>query len=807
MKKSSMSYLDKLFLPQKKTINFTIHTYLKDLNSGMFRNKFVMGILEDDVKWQLADYSQSPGSLYLGSMGSGKSISAFFTTLTWMISNSDHSILFIVDPMKGANDYKTLFESDDKGNKLYPQVFPILSSSQQIIKLIDLLYDEAMARKDAFNKVQAESIYQYEKRTGTKMARLVTVMEEFHAIPFTIFDFDRNFKTEGTAANKFHTLMRIGRSYGIWFIACSQKGTKSDIPPEIVPNFLNKQVFRVSRGEANYLLGDGRAAEIKTDQKGRCYTEMGACQYPLLAGDTPERLLKRYMKPFDAHCASLTLTIIKDYIEGRSTKDQYKLKKLEDLVKGIESNDAELIVTLLHEKQGQRVEPLDSKLDQFGISHIIHWNNDIKVAVLLRCQTNARKITGKHLQNIKRAMDLNECTHGIIYTSMNDLPNSLYKIANQLNIEVVDHEDMVRLAYKVDLEGDKANLSPDQLASASKESGDYQIEHGKGKKSNGDFGAADFDESEFKSGVFIDEEIVDLDMAEQVKETVKEEKLQEKVKSIGKLLDLDDEEEDVVVEEVPPAPPAKKVVSAKTEEQLAGIPEDLEFNEDMDQLLIEEPKAMEAHVIKPLVPKEAPSVINPISGEIHLSKATNLLVKREKVTKVTTLRSDDTPLLLFHALRTEAGEVFRVLFYTLDATHTQLKHKFYIDKAIQGQLSFKEKQLLGVTSVEQWNQSKEVMSGDRFDKEFLEYLQNFAHCGFPVQSVCWKQDQDVLKPYLMLSKDFMIMHSTIMEDYGMQFFNTTESRAGMMLKMGIREGKKTMFSPIDTDLEIWKNFN
>ena len=781
MAKSTQSFLDKIFLPVKKTISFTVQSYIKDLEAKKFRDRFVLGVLENDVKWQTVDMTQSPNSLFVGAMGSGKSVGSNFSVTTWMLGNSDQTILFLVDPMKGANDYKALFEQDDKGKKLYEQVFPILSSAQQIIRLIDLLYDEAMARKDRFNEVQAESLYQYEKRSGKKMARLVTVMEEFHAIPFTIFNFDRDFKTEGTVANKFHTLMRIGRSYGIWFIACSQKATKSDIPPEIAPNFVSKQVFRVSRGEASYLLGDTKAADIRAEQKGRAMTELGAVQFPYLEQEksqTISRLLKTYMRPYDAECAYLNLTIIKDYLEGRSTKDQYRLKKLTDLVKGIESNDAALIVTILHERQGQKVDEIDARIDQHGISHIVHWNNDIKVAVLLRCQAGAKKITGKHMRNIKRAMDLNECTHGIIYTSMNDLPNALYKYAVEQNIEVVDHEDMLRMAYKVELKGEEANLSPDQLASDAKESGDFQEKRG----NKGDF-EEDFDESEFTSqAVAFDDEVVDLDGAEKAKQVKKEESTKAKVFDISSLIDDDEDEE---VPKVTSEEPEEEMVENETEASLEDVIKNIEMGE----------KAEAA---------KAPAAAA-TGAEFQLAvKTTNRLIKREKVTKVTTIRRDDTPSLLFHAQRTEAGEIYRVLFYILD--NMELKHKFYVDRQIAGNLTFKEKQTLGVASTEEWNGQKEVCNPEKFDREILEYLENFSQCGCPVHSICWQQDSDLFKKYLKQCS-YMINHSTIFEEYIRQFFNNNESREDLIKLMGIKPGKASMFTPTSIDFEIWKNTN
>lgn len=809
-----ISWVDKIFLPISKSKEFTFKTYLDDLNDNKYRDNFVFGVLEGESKLLKVNMKNSPNALYVGSMGSGKSKAAVFSLITWMLANSDQTLLFVVDPMKGANDYSSLWEKDSKNRPLYDQVHTILSSEQGVIRLVDLLYDEAMARKEKFNEVQAESFEEFEKKTGRKISRIITVMEEFHAIPYAIMNFYPDFKVDLTTANKFHTLMRIGRSYGIWFVACSQKSTKSDIPSEMAPNFVNRSVFRVQRGEATYLLGDTKAAEIRPDQKGRCITEYGAAQYPIFDNDTEKKLLKRYMKKLKAESFYLTRDIIQDVLSGKSTKDQYKHKKLTDLIKGIESYNGELVITLLHEKQGHRVEHLDSKIDNFGISHIIHWNNDIKVAVMTRCSATGKKITGKHIGRLKKAMEMNECTNGIIYTSMTEFPNSIHKIANELSIEVVDHDDMFKAAYKVELEGEKANLSPDKLADDAKEAGTYQSK----KKYKDEFvddeystgSVDDDDEDEFTPhGQFQipdadssdEDEVIDLEKIEEDRQKQKNQEQTQKLGNLSKLLGEDDEESEVET----PAPSDNVVSIDELDiEQLRreAKGEIEEPDQETKDEVLEELKNESSSFTSVSKTVDASDALKEM---LLTSKPVNKNVKREKVTRICTIRKDDTPSLLFHARKTEGtGEIYRVLFFILE--NNQIKHRFYIDKQISGDLTFKEKQMLGVATVEEWNSQKEVLSNEKFDKEFLDYLENFAACVFPVHSICWQEDSEFLKKYLQQC-DFMINHSTIIEQHTSAFFNNHESRAALIQKMGIKKPKLGFFNPIEIDLEIWKNTN
>lgn len=780
------SWIDKIFMPNSIEKEFTFDTYLSELDSGKYRDRFIFGISENQLTPLMVDQQKSAytiNALYVGSMGSGKSKAAVFSLITWFAANSDQTLLFIVDPLKGANDYNSLLDSDSKGKKLYKQIYPILSSEQGIIRLVDLLYDEAMTRREKFNEVQAESFLDYEKKTGKKIARIITLMEEFHAIPYAIMNFYPDFKTDLTTANKFHTLMRIGRSYGINFIACTQKSTKSDIPPEMTPNFVNKNVFRVSRGEAAYLLGDNKAAEITPQQQGRCITEYGPAQFPLFTPETEKRILKKYGKPLSAECFYLTHDIIVDVLSGKSTKDQYKHKKLTDLIKGIESYNTELVITLLHEKQGHRVEPIDSKIDNFGISHIIHWNNDIKVAVLTRCLAHGKKITGKHIGRLKKAMDMYECTHGIIYTSLTDLPNSLYKVANPIGIEIVDHDDMFKLAYKVELEGDKLNISPDHLADNSKESGEYQISL---NDDDNEYNTGSFDDFQDPSHILDDSQIIDLDKIEKEKQVRKDEITNEKINKINEIT----KKEALEIEKI-----VKEEIAEPNEETIEEVLEELKQESFSDNKIIEKEE-------KPLNFSEDKKDLN--KDLLISTPILNKSVKREKVTKICTIKQEDSPSLLVHVMKSESKEVFRVLFYILD--NMQIKHKYFLDKKIEKDFSFKEKQFLGVTSSNEWNNQKETLNQEDFNKEFINYLENFSKCAFPVHSICWQEDEEFLSKYLRQCP-YMIRNSTIIEKHTSAFFNNHESRADLIKKMDIKKSKVGIFNPIEIDLEIWKNTN
>jgi hypothetical protein len=468
-----MGFLEEFFLPQKHANEFSFQRYLRDLDGGTFRDKMCLGVCEaHGGSYLLKSFAIEPNAIFVGAMGSGKSFGALFSLITWLASNSDQTIVFLIDAVKGANDYRALFKYQESGH-----VYPILSSEMGIHRVIDLVYDEAMARRELFNSHKAESINAYEKITGKKMARIIMMMEEFHSIPYSILDFERNYKVAGTTANKFHTIMRIGRSMGTWVMAASQRSTKSDIPPEIVPNFTQKQIFRVTRAEAAYILGSSKAADITSEQKGRCETDYGTVQFPYMPIESQVKLLDKYIKPMDAECAYLTPQVISDYLGGKSTDELYKLKKLSDLVQNIENVDGEIVVGMMHKALRHKVESVDSQTDHNGISHIVTWASGVRVAVMIRSGPKI-KILPKHIGRLRIGMEKYECERGILYTSATDLQVGVYNAAQDAKVEIVDHEDFLRLARQIEANVVvPENISPSELADPLKESGEYQKTH------------------------------------------------------------------------------------------------------------------------------------------------------------------------------------------------------------------------------------------------------------------------------------------------------------------------------------------
>lgn len=768
--------LKSLFFPQREDEDFSFKRYLRDLNNGVFRDNWNLGVL-DTKEYLLKKFHLEPNAAFIGSMGSGKSQALCYSIITWMAANSDQTVLFIADTLKGANDFKSLFE--------YDQVYPVLSSEQGIHKLLDLASDEAMSRRDRFNEVQAENIIEYEKKirkeTGNqnyKLARIVILIDEFHAVPYNILNFDKDYKTPNTSAFKFHQLMRIGRSMGIWFLICSQKGTKSDIPPEIIPNFTQKQIFRVNRNEASYFLSDTKAAEIRTDQKGRCETDFGSVQFPFMPVATQVKLLKKYMKPLDAECAYLTPKLITDYLGGRSTEELYRLKKLPDLIEGLETYDHELVVEMIHKKLDHKVTRVDSKIDPNGIAMVVDWPGKGRIAVMIRVGT--KKITGKHIHKLSKGMQLMQCDRGILYTSAEDLPAAVYKNAIENKIEIVDHEDMLRLAHQIEAKtAALKDLDPSKLADEDKESGSYQ----KAKQPEQEFQEAEdlsIYETDDKPSSYIKPVAQDPVDAEE-EDALAKKALQELLDSAPKTPDLSEEAKEQEEEDSPEDAMEALDESEKTPTK-------------------EEQTAAQQQAKKEVADIAENTLIAPLTGGIKP-------VKRVPVRGSFFLKSDDSPEILLQAQKNASGDVYRVLMYVILNKNTH--HKYFLDRQVQGEFDIKDRARLGILNTKEWNEQTDeggkaiVLDPGTFEKEMLAYLENFKQYELGmVKAICWNEDAAFFRPILAKCRH-MDPNPTIFEEMA-SVYGVDGNRDVLLAQNKLSIKRQDIWTPIEIDLQIWR---
>lgn len=741
--------LEKFFIPPMRSNRFDYRRYVHDLESGNFRDKFNLGVCESEGgKWLLQDFVESPNALFVGAMGSGKSVSCRFSILTWLLGNSDKTIMFIVDTLKGANDYSMFFPLS--------QVYDVVNSVDGVFRVIEMAYDEMMARNTLFREKDVPNIREYEKKTGKKMSRIIMLFEEFHNIPNITLNFEKDFKSEGTYAQKFHTIMRVGRAMGVWVIACTQKSTSSDIPTQMVSNFLNKNIFKVSRGEANYVLGNDRAAMIRSSQKGRCFTEYGEVQVPFLDEPSIKALLRLYVKPNDGECAHLNSQMIEDILAG----EVYKHKKLSELVKNFEKSDTNVVITRLNQMMGNQVESLSA--NKYDISHLVTWKGS-KQRFAIMIKTDTKKIQLKHINNLIQGISQYHCTGGILYTSLENIPANVIKFARDNYIEIVDKEDLIKLTEEIEKNRDNKdfNVKPDELADPTKENGEYQA-----RKGIPDYFGEEEDDLEDIKQIFEstknkgygDDDFIDsldLDASFPVENDKNPPKKEEEINKFVDSLDIDQIIEDGVT--------------------------DYKTKNDDNSLDVKNP------IFTP--PKSGTELIG-------LKKQ-----KRPSLNITFKLLPEEYPSLMVHCLRTESGEVYRVLFYVL--LKDVIKHKYYLDRKIDSSFAFVEKKKLGLREDKDWNSDSLVLANHEFEDLITRYLENFNPCENPIYVTCWSKDEDFVKELMIPRSKHLASPPTIFETLISNVIGVKQTREELVESLKLRVDESDLFEEIERDYQIW----
>jgi hypothetical protein len=453
--------LDKVFLSPTQKVEGDLNSYIKALESGKFKDKVVFGISDSEKGFHYLDPVMQPGALFCGGMGSGKSIAMRFTVATHIATNSENTFYILVDTLKGMNDYVQLFkdETDDFGNIIKENpykrnVVAAINDSAKIVPVIDMVYEECMARKEEFSNVGANNIYSYDSIMKDKdkdfkgIARMMICIEEFHAIPNSPqVRFAMKVDQQGSIASKLKELMRVGRSYGICFMFATQRATSEDVPSQLKPGLSMMMAFRMNNpGEASSM-NLPHAQEIGVKQRGRCAYEDGFIQYPYISDDILEIMLKKYYKPL---IAKLLKGQPEDYhkaLAGEGNDGMVWIKPYKDIIKFSNQYDIKTIATRLLKDFNIEVE---IQPNETFVADMIGTKYDDKYAI--RLINNREQGSKKEVEALIRGAEVLKCNKILVIVSEISPPmgvNSLEK-NSEVDAVVLDNDDLIQIANMLD---------------------------------------------------------------------------------------------------------------------------------------------------------------------------------------------------------------------------------------------------------------------------------------------------------------------------------------------------------------------
>lgn len=245
-----------------------------------------LGTKEDNSHY-LKNYLHSPGALFVGSMGSGKSVAAFSSIFLKSLA-SPNDLFFIIDPLKGATDFIPLF-----GRK---NVIPLLNDDRYIKGVIEFCLLEIKERRNQFSQAQVSNISDWNNSQTNSLdplANIFLVFESAHCITSSLnYSVDEN--NPNTTAGKLKTLSRIGRSYGIYITFINQIVNASSLPASLKTGIGNNLAFRCSSAEALFL-NLPHAQDLLIEDRGKAAIDGGGfVKFLYLSSDLCKELLNLY---------------------------------------------------------------------------------------------------------------------------------------------------------------------------------------------------------------------------------------------------------------------------------------------------------------------------------------------------------------------------------------------------------------------------------------------------------------------------------------------------------------------------------
>lgn len=446
-------WLSNKLLAKVKDEEGSFPTYIKALESGKFRHRMFYGIGERLRGFVTTDPIQNPGALFIGGMGSGKSVAMRTTLVTHLCANSQDTIYILMDALKGMTDYAILFGLKD--NVAYS-----INDTAKITPVIDMIYKETMARKEEFSRddIQAKNIHEYNDKMMQKdpnfkpLAHIIFAIEEFHAIPpAKEVKFHMNVDRPGSTAYKLFQLLRVGRSYGVQMMAATQRATSDDMPSTLKAGLSQTMAFRVNAPGDATAANLPEAAEIRKEQKGRCVTQDGPIQFPFLGDETINEMLDKYYKPLSGRMMMYTMDDFHKAFSGKGNSGMTKVSPLKELVDFANQFAYGDIVARFLEEFDYEVEMVED--EALGVNSIAKKNGEQYAVLAVEGRDQS---TDKFVEKFKNGMNLLGCEKVLAITLDSNMPGSIKNLVSDFRGSLaVDKEDLIQVAMVLD---NKENL-------------------------------------------------------------------------------------------------------------------------------------------------------------------------------------------------------------------------------------------------------------------------------------------------------------------------------------------------------------
>lgn len=390
----------------KKDFKKLVPAY-QNINNDLLSKILPIPLLDDEMYLgriengnpNIVDFSFRPGVAMIGSMGSGKSKSAF-TMLAYKLLSSENNLIFIVDTVKGAMDYIKLFS--------FNRVVPVLNNPETVPSLLHVIGKELKERIKLFTQMGVSSISQYEEKSKNKLSRIIIHFEEFQTIP-ELLKYYMQIDNSNAPAYKLREIVRIGRSYGIWISLVTQRGTSYEIPNDLKVGLNNVLAFKMNQAMDAVAFNRHKSMEIKVNQQGRCVDEDKFIQFDSVSDEDWSKTIDSTanLKSFP-NTLVIPESVVSDFKNGKIQSSVMNELSIKDVFLEINSFGVIPSFKYIFEKLGYKVNDFDGK---YNICLSLK-KGDEKTLVMIKTKSNSNN--EKHINILKEEMVKTNHPKGLI---------------------------------------------------------------------------------------------------------------------------------------------------------------------------------------------------------------------------------------------------------------------------------------------------------------------------------------------------------------------------------------------------------
>ncbi|GAA8485503.1 FtsK/SpoIIIE domain-containing protein [Helicobacter pylori] len=134
----------------------------------------------------------------------------------------------------------------------HARLVSVASSVSYGITFLKWLYDEMEKRAELFKQFKVKDLNDYRKHE--KMPRLIVVVDEFQVL--------FSDKSKGSVERSLNTLLKKGRSYGVYLVLATQTMRGTDINPSFKAQIANRIALPMDAEDSSSVLGDDAACEL-----------------------------------------------------------------------------------------------------------------------------------------------------------------------------------------------------------------------------------------------------------------------------------------------------------------------------------------------------------------------------------------------------------------------------------------------------------------------------------------------------------------------------------------------------------------